>query len=230
MANKLQNIKALKQMLSGNHHSQTKKTFYFGRNEKKLEFEDKKRSAKVGDAIVQELTTTNGMTSYRTHFCIGLNSFHTVSGKWKSKEEYDTHQKEIRDILNPFKACNPDNESCTKSHPSKIDEKLARKTGMCDSCLAKFELQLQIGGKFNNYAMEKMRNNLKSWMRDQEIELTKWKEDLQSGVSYLNNSEGNESSMENWEGDVDGVIKRFETEFYEMKKMMFDNYGISEDE
>jgi hypothetical protein len=225
-SNKLQNIKAIKQLLNGTHRTQTRKTFHFDTNSSKLDLESRKRSANVGDAIVEEYTNSDGTPRYRTHFCLGSNTFKIVNGKWDSKEVYDAKQQEIRDILNPFRLCLGDNESCTKNKPSAIDYRLAKKTGMCDSCLAKYELRLQISGEFKKYAMDKMRENLKSWMRDQEIELKKWKDSLYDGVTYLNNSEGNSSSIENWEGDVDSVAKKFEAEFMEMKREMYKNYGI----
>jgi len=227
--NKLQNMKAVREMLTGKHKTQTRKTFHFGTDQKKLDFASKKRLAKAGDVLIEEVVDVDGDLKYKTHFCVGASSFQVVRGKWDSKAAYDAHSTEMSDILNIFRLCDSDNTDCTQNTPSHIDKRLAKRTGMCDSCLSKFELKLQMGGKFNTYAMEKMRNNLKSWMRDQEIELAKWKDYLRGDIEFLNNSDGNASSIESWDGDSESIIKRFESEFYEMKKAMYENYGITDE-
>ena len=229
MSNKLQNIKAIRQMLDGNHRMQTRKSVSMHYDKSKVEFESKKRSMQPGDALVEEIMSPNNTVVYRTHFCTGLNTFMQVSGKWNSYEEYQASRQEIMDTLNPFKECYPDYEDCTKSTPSRVDERMARKTGRCLACQTRYETQLQIRGEFNTYAMDKMRANVKAWMRDQEIELEKWKETMRSDISYLNNGDGD---IEDWstDGGVETVIEKFEAEFMQMKRQMFENYGIEIDE
>ena len=218
-SNKLQNVKAIKQMLDGTHRTQTRKSFHFWDSLN----DDKNNHHQSGDVWYEY--DSNGEI-IKTWF--QLSKYRVLAqGKWDSYEEYINHKDDVVEMLNPFSNCIPDNKDCTQDTPSKLDRKLAVKTGMCDSCLAKYELKRQISGDFDDYAMDKMRNNLKSWIRDQRIELDNWKESLRGGISYLNNGDADEES---WGGDVEMIISKIEQEFSQMKSEMYKNYGIEEEE
>jgi len=161
--NKLQNIKAVKQLLAGEHRTQTRKSFYFGDAEKVGE---KAKPRKVGDRWTEDLGDKviywEQMQGYRRR----------STTSWDKKEMFD----KLRAELNSFTNC--PKETCTCKVPNPIDLKFRSKMGMCFECVTKMELEMQINGEFDMYAKKKMFENVKSYKREMEVEMEKEKDDM----------------------------------------------------
>ena len=207
MSKKLQNIKAIKQLLAGEHRTQTRKTFYYG------DAEDKGKKTKirnVGDRWVEEFK--NGTKIYWEQM---KGYRRSSSTSWKRRDMFQKLQEELKS----FSSC--PKEICTCKNPNNLDEKFRRKMGMCFDCVLKMELDMQIDGKFDKYADEKMFKNVKAYINDMDIEMTRWKEDVRGKMSFANGDE----TIEDWESNnSEALIKRMETEYNEMRKMLLENY------
>lgn len=159
MNKKLQNIKAIKQMLEGNHKFQTKKTTGFSDAKAKAE-KSKKRA--VGD-IWEEIDPISGtvtIVEQREGFRI-------------RKSKNSEVMQEVRDYIRSFPNCQKETCTCVKPHP--LDEKMRKLNGMCFDCTIEFEHELKKQGKFDEYARDKMRKNALAWLAqaEQEVELLK---------------------------------------------------------
>ena len=172
--NKLQNIKAIQQMLDGNHKFQTKKT---------VGFSDAKAAAKksehheVGD-IWEEVDPVTGnvtVVEQRDGFRI------------KKSKNSDTMQS-VRDYLRSFPNCQK--ESCTCIKPNHLDEKMRKLNGMCFDCTIEYEHELKKQGKFDEYARDKMRNNALAWLKQAEQEVELLKRTYTEAAKVVTNSDG----------------------------------------
>jgi hypothetical protein len=143
MAKQLQNIKAIQQMLDGEHRFQTKKTVGFSDTESVRE---KSKTRAVGE-IWEETDTATGIVTVieqRDGFRI------------KKSKNSDALQS-ARDYIRSFPNCQK--ETCTCAQPNHLDEKMRKINGMCFDCTIEFEHNLKVSGKFNEYAHQKIKNN-----------------------------------------------------------------------
>jgi leucyl aminopeptidase len=157
--NKLQNIKAIQQMIDGSHRFQTRKTTGFSDTE--TEREKSKRRA-IGD-IWEETDPVTGIVTVveqRDGFRI------------KKSKNSDVLQS-VRDYVRTFPNCQK--ETCTCVKPNHLDEKMRKVNGMCYDCTIEFEHDLKKTGEFGTYAREKMKKNALAWLQqaEQEVELLK---------------------------------------------------------
>lgn len=207
MSKKLQNIKAVKQLLDGSHRTQTRTKYYFGDAEKVGE---KSKQRSVGERWIEE--RADGTKVYweqkQGYKVRSLNSF----------EKQETLQK-LRDSLKAFPNCRK--EKCTCTNPERLDERFRLKMGMCFDCVTAMELELQMSGKFTKYAVQKMYNNVKSYFDEMDIQMEEWKRQMRGQFSVVNGDE----SMENWESsNSESTIKRMVEEYEEFKQELLKNY------
>lgn len=223
---KLKNIKAIGEMLQGDHRTQRRKTFYMGTARGRARASE----FKVGECWHEQ--NPDGL--WKTFFKL-KGRVEEARGRWDSYQQYQqsrvTDNNEEFDWLEwKYRNCDPNNTSCEKGYTiqSRKIERLIARTGMCFDCLNKYELKLQLEGKFNDYAMDKMRGNLTSYIRDQEIELEAWKTEMRNGVKVLLNGEG---QTEKFSSDsTEAMIAKIESEWEEYKKMLYENYGVTQHE
>lgn len=192
---KLQNIKALRQMLDGNHRMQTRKTMGFS------DATDKAVIREVGDIWEEK-------------------DFHGNSIWWEQKKGYrvkSAHHpdklanfQEIRDYLKSFPNCQK--ETCTCKVPNRIDEKFRRMVGMCEDCLISYETKLKIRGEFNEYAMKKMEANAKAFFEQADKEVEILKKEL-SNISFAGD-ENDINPIEKWGFQDEESAKRSIDEKY----------------
>jgi hypothetical protein len=157
--NKLQNIKAIQQMLDGEHRFQTKKTVGFSDTESERE---KSKQRLIGE-VWEETDPVTGIVTVieqRDGFRI------------KKSKNTDVLQG-VRDYIRSFPNCQK--ETCTCVQPNHLDEKMRKLNGMCFDCTIEFEHKLKISGEFNEYAQQKIKNNAIAWLAqaEQEVELLK---------------------------------------------------------
>ena len=156
---KLKNIKALNEMLQGTHKTQTRKTFGFSSTQIT---EERNRKREVGEIWSEPINEDQVIW-------------------WEQKDGYRvkhhyhpsvvSEMEKIKEYLSSFPNC--PKEICTCSDPKRIDLKFRRLMGMCEDCVISMETRLKIKGEFNEYAINKMKQNADSFFRqaDQEDRL-----------------------------------------------------------
>ena len=120
--------------------------------------------------------------------------------EWEQKEGYKTNvtrMDDIRDYLNKLSNCSK--EDCTIVQYSAADKKLIRKTGMCTTCLAKFEQGLKNNGTYPFYEDYKITRNKLAYVR----ELKDRYEEALSGVSKQIEFLNEDGTLQTWTWDVD---------------------------
>ena len=132
MSKKLQNIKAVKEMIAGTHKFQTKKTIGFSDAKQKAE---KNKRRKIGDVWEEKI----GNTIYRIEQCNGF----------RVKKPANSVADEVRKHLNSYPNCQK--ETCTCSIPNHLDKKMQIIHGMCYDCVIDMEHELRKHGKYEEY-------------------------------------------------------------------------------
>jgi hypothetical protein len=200
--NKLQNIKALQQMLEGNHKFQTKKT---------VGFSDAKETSKrnerhdVGD--VWEETDAHG----NVYVLEQKDGFRVR--KTKNSDVF----QEIRDGLKSFPKCRK--ETCTCLTPNHLDEKMRKFNGMCYDCTIEFEHEMRKAGTYDEYERERIKNNALAWLRTAEQDLTVLKQTYTEASKFVTNAEGEietyaaRMTPEEFNEKVEEQFNKFKTRF-----------------
>lgn len=156
MSNKLQNVKAVKEMLGGEHKTQTKKT---------ISFTDKvfvKRE--VGETWIDD---KNQKWEQR-------NGYKVKVGKLSK----------LREELKEFPNCNTKNSSCNCTNPGQADLKMKAIHGMCLNCVVEMEHELKLKGEYKEYERKKLLANAEAWLKQAEVEKDILKSTLKA--SYIN--------------------------------------------
>ena len=147
---KLKNIKALKEMLGGEHKTQTKKT---------ISFSDKvfvKRE--VGETWIDN---KNQKWEQR-------NGYKVKVGKLSKL------RNEMRTFPNCKKECN------AHLDPGQADLKMKAIHGMCLNCVVEMEHELRKNGTYEEYENNKMLQNAEAWLKQAELEKDVLKSTLQA--------------------------------------------------
>jgi hypothetical protein len=203
MSKKLQNIKAIQQMIDGNHKFQTKKTVGFS----DAEFKAKRNERHdVGD-IWEEADPVTGniyVIEQRDGFRIK---------KTKNSEIF----QQIRDELNTFTKC--PKETCTCINPQRVDEKMRRIHDMCFDCVIEMEHELKKTGKFEEYERERVKNNALAWLRSAEQDINLLKQAYTQSTQFVSNSSGDletwaaKMSPEEFDEKIQKEFERFKENF-----------------
>ena len=138
---KLNNVKAVKEMIAGTHRTQTKNTVTFGEGKDFVKRE-----------VGEQWTDDEGNT-------------------WEQKKGYKIKLgklSELRNEINTFPKCSK--EVCTCTNPTRNDLKMKVIHGMCFECVIDMEHQLKIEGKYEDYERKKLLENGKAWLKQAELE------------------------------------------------------------
>lgn len=199
MSKKLQNVKAIQQMLDGTHKFQTKKIVGFSDAEDAAKRNERHA---VGD-IWEEKDPVSGVIyiiEQREGFRI------------KKTNNADVLQG-VRDDLRAFPNCRK--ETCTCAGTHHLDKKMKVIHGMCFDCTIEMEHELKKAGTFNEYAYNKMRENALAWLQSAERDVEMLKEIYTQASKFVTNSDG---ITETWSA------KMTPEEFEETIQRDFDKY------
>ena len=196
MSKKLQNVKAVQQMLDGSHKFQTKKTTGF--SDAKLVAQKNERH-EVGDTWEETDSTGN-------IFVIEQRDGFRIK-KTKNSEIF----QELRDDLKSFPNCRKETCTCAGTHP--IDKKMQVIHKMCFDCVLEMEHELKKSGTFNEYEHNKVRENALAWLADAERDVAMLKQTYTQAAKFVTNSEG---EIETW------AAKMSPEEFEETVQAQFD--------
>ncbi len=212
MSKKLQNVKAIQQMLDGTHKFQTKKT---------IGFSDAKETAKksehreIGD--VWEETDSSGTV----YIVEQRNGF-----RIRKTKNSDVFQS-IREELRAFPNCKKDVCTCNGTHP--LDQKMRGIHGMCFDCVIEMEHEMKKDGTFNEYAYNKMRENAMSWLRDAERDVKMLREAYTTAANFVTNSDGVTESWaakmtpEEFDEQIQSQFEKFKEDFINKLNNVYNN-------
>jgi hypothetical protein len=202
MSKKLQNVKAVQQMLDGTHKFQTKKTVGFSDAQSK-----KSEHREIGD--VWEETDSNG----NVHVVEQREGFRIR--KTKNSEIFQS----IRDELQSFPNCRKDTCTCIGTH--QLDQKMRKIHGMCFDCVIEMEHELKKAGKYDEYEQNKIRENAMAWLRDAERDVELLKQAYTQVQQFVSNSDGQvehwsaKMTAEEFENTIQKQFEEFKTKFLE---------------
>jgi hypothetical protein len=179
MSKKLQNVKAVQQMLDGSHKFQTKKTVGFSDSEKTAKTNERHD---IGD-VWEETDTSSGIT-----YIIEQRDGFRIK-KTKNSEALQSLREEIRSFPN----CRKDVCTCLGTH--RLDKKMQKLHGMCFDCTIEMEHELKTTGKFEEYEQSKIRENKLAWLASAERDVEMLREAYTQASQFVTNSEG---EKENW--------------------------------
>ena len=200
--NKLQNIKAVKQMIAGTHKFQTRKAIGFSDAEATAK---KSLRHEVGD--IWEETDANGnvyIVEQKEGFRI------------KKTKNSDLFQ-EVRDELRAFPNCQK--QTCTCYQANQLDEKMRKIHGMCFDCVIEMEHKLKKDGTFDEYAHNKIRENALAWLRDAEQDVAMLKQTYTQAAKFVLNGNGETESYaarmtpQEFEEKIENSFAEFKKQF-----------------
>jgi hypothetical protein len=110
---------------------------------------------------------------------------------------------------------------CTCINPSRIDLKFKKIAGMCMDCVIEEETKMKINGTFNEYAMNKIEENAKSFFNEADVEVNVIKQGLRDGINYVNS----DGSVEKWDSstNIDDIANRIDSEYSNLKTKILED-------
>ena len=190
MSKKLKNIKAVNEMLLGEHKTQTKKS---------ISFEGKKFVKKeLGETWIDD----DGQSWEQK------NGYKVKVGKFAK----------LREELKAFPNCNE--EICTCIEPSQADLKMKAYHGMCLDCVVEMEHDLKLKGEYDEYERTKLLNNAESWLKEAEVEKEVLKSTIKASFINEDGSieEWDGLSEEEIVSKIDDGFEEFKTNFIDKLK------------
>ena len=202
MTKKLQNIKAVQQMLDGTHKFQTKKSVGFSDAKQKAKSAERHE---VGDTWEETDSAGNvWIIEQRDGFRVR---------KTKNAEVF----QEIRESLRAFPKCRKD--TCTCVAPKPLDETMRKANGMCFDCTIEMEHELRKDGKFEEYQKTRMRENALAWLRNAEQDVEMLKQTYTQATEFVLNADGEQETYaarmtpEEFSEKVESEFAKFKEDF-----------------
>jgi hypothetical protein len=207
MSNKLQNIKAIKQMLEGDHKSQTRQSHYFGKSKNEISEDDIIESFEDGRPKVWIETDHNG---HRTRV--------TQHDGFKSREPENSILKTIQDALKVPECC-PKCGTNMRAKEMRLNFKFWFKRKKCFGCVLEEERKIKAEGKdaWREYENKIMKANAESWFKDADKEVEILKNQI---VKTWQNADG-----EFGEADMTSFLEKMENDYNELKETLREKYN-----
>lgn len=214
MSKKLQNVKAVTEMLQGTHKFQTRKT---------VGFSDSAATAKNNEKhAVGDIWEETDPGSKITYVLEQFEGFRT-----KKPKNSDALQS-VRTELRTFPNCRKETCTCAGSHH--LDKKMRKVHGMCFDCTIEMEHELKVAGKFEEYEQQKIRENAMAWLATAERDVEMLKEAYTTAAKFVTNSEGETESWgakmtpEEFEETVQAQFNIFKENFLKQLDKQFNKH------
>jgi hypothetical protein len=178
MSKKLQNTKAIQQMLDGTHKFQTKKTVGFSDAEQVAKRNERHE---VGDTW-EETDSSTGITYI----------YEQRDGFRVKKTKASDALQSIREEIRAFPNCRKETCTCIGTH--QLDQKMRKIHGMCFDCTIEMEHELKKEGKFEEYEQSKIRENKLAWLAAAERDVAMLKQVYTEASNFVTNSEGQQEA------------------------------------
>ena len=198
---KLQNIKAVKEMMAGTHKTQTRKTFAMSSKKQEVTEEDIIEKFEDGKPKIWIETDPKG---FRTKV--------TQHDGFKSREPENSVRDQIQKLLSVPDQC----PSCGKDmrdHEKELNFKFYFKRGKCFECVLKEERKIKDQGPeaWKAYENKIMLSNAEGWFQDADKEVDILKTQVKETV--WGNADG-----ETGEVDTTVFIEKMEKDYESLKK------------
>lgn len=212
MSKKLQNVKAVQQMLDGTHKFQTKKTVGFT---DAIDVAKRNERHEVGD--VWEETDAAGNT-----FIVEQHQGFRIR-----KTKNTAVLQSVRDEIRSFPNCRKDTCTCAGTHP--LDQKMRKIHGMCFDCTIEMEHEMKKDGTYEEYERQKIRENALAWLRDAERDVEMLKKAYTNAAEFVTNSEG---ETEKWSAKMtpEEFEETVQSQFNAFKKQFLENLDKEQNE
>lgn len=209
MSKKLQNIKAVKQMLDGTHKFQTKKTIGFSDAKQKAKKNEKRN---VGDTWEEKIGNTIYIIEQKNGFRV--------------KKPKNSVLSEVREYLNSFPNCTK--ETCTCITPNHLDQKMRKIHGMCYDCVIDMEHNLKKQGKYEEYERKKITENALAWLKRAEQDVEHLKQVYTEDYTTVAGADG---QLETWKARMTPAEfeNKIEKEFDKFKENFLEKLNKKED-
>jgi len=143
--------------------------------------------------------------------------------KKKREEEIKTERDRKNDRMDALKEAKTPwfCPECTKVMKSRLDNKMYRLYNHCFDCQVKFENNLRIDGKYEEWEEKKVLNNQLSYIKDQIDSIADWKEQTSKPLEVFDQVgvQDVELHTEKWSDNKEQVEKWSEEAFEELNKM-----------
>tara|TARA_R110000822_G_scaffold222075_1_gene355559 strand:- start:35 stop:664 length:630 start_codon:yes stop_codon:yes gene_type:complete len=200
MSNKLQNVNAVKQMLAGEHRTQTKKSIYTGKTKKDIPVLDILEKFENGKPKVWLETDAKG---FKTRI--------TQHDGFKSREPENSILKSIQSILKVPTTC-PGCGTNMRKKEKQLNFKFWFKRKKCFSCVVSEETKIRQQGPAAWVEHEKtiMQSNAEAWFKDsdKEVEILK----TQVKETAWENADGDRGEV-----DITSFIEKMENDYLKLK-------------
>ena len=178
MSKKLQNVKAVTEMLQGTHKFQTKKTVGFSDSAATAKNNEKHA---VGD--IWEETTNTG-----TIYVVEQKDGYRVR-KTKKTDLINN----LRTELKQFPNCRKETCTCAGVHP--LDKKMQTIHKMCFDCVIEMEHELKKAGTYDEYEHKKIHENAMAWLATAEQDVALLKDTYTQASKFVTSGNG---EIEHW--------------------------------
>jgi len=198
MSNKLQNIKAVKELLIGTHKSQTRKTSGFTKIK-----EDTKHN--VGD-VWTEIDPKTG-TVWRIEQKNG----------YRTRIVDNSILQKIRDIMSVPDKC-PCCDKQMRDEEKHLNFKMYFTHKKCFTCVIKEETAIRAKGKdaWEEYSRARMLANAEAWLKDADREVDALRDALK--LQFVQDADG---TLENW--DQKAFFEKFDSDYKRTRENILNN-------
>lgn len=196
-SNKLQNVKAIKEMLDGTHKTQTKKSISF--NTKSTS-----KSRKIGEIWTDE----DGV-------------------EWEQKDGYrvkNPTRAKLMSNIRSYLAMPSDCPECNNPMEKRLDKKFYKLHKKCMDCTIEYEHKLRMAGKYKEYEDKILKDNLVSWLRDAEVEKEIIKEQLTKAEFIQANGKVEKWDLP---FDPNTMKDKIDRDFEKFKSDLLDQYNVT---
>ena len=203
---KLQNIKAVKDLLAGRHKTQTRQSHYFGKTKKEISEDDVIERFEDGKPKIWIETDANGS---RTRV--------TQHEGFKSREPENSILKTIQQVLSVPDEC-PECGKDMREHEKRLNFKFYHMRGKCFECVLKEERKIKQQGPeaWTKYQNKIMAANMESWFKDADKEVEVLKDQI---VRTWQNADGKYG-----EADMSSFLEKMEEDYLELKENLRKQY------
>lgn len=210
MTKKLQNIKAITEMLGGQHHSQT--TTGLGWDDVKRK-EEQSKIRRIGEEWPE----------------------YDKDGKiihiWIQKDGYRIKKpphykilKDLKEYLNSYPNCLTDCETAPEDR-TRLDERFRAKFGRCADCQFRIENMKKLNGEWKEYELQQMKENADAFFKQADKEIKTVTNQLREGIGYVNSN----GTQEEWK-DTKNIADQIESEYNQYKEIVLQKLSGVEDE
>tara|TARA_R110002012_G_scaffold243950_1_gene418663 strand:+ start:405 stop:1052 length:648 start_codon:yes stop_codon:yes gene_type:complete len=208
MSSKLQNIKAVNELLAGNHKSQTRKSIYTGSTKTQTPENEIIEQFDDGSPKIWIETSSNGK---RTRV--------TQHDGFKSRQPENSILKDVHQITTVPEKC-PKCNCKMRGKEKRLNFKFWFKRKMCFSCVLSHEdlIKSQGDDAWKEYQKNIMAANAESWFSDTDKEVDILK--TQTKETYYQNADGKFGEM-----DISSFINKIDEDYNKLKETIRNQFA-----